>query len=215
MDKIWYNIKTGLRYLFRQKSISLMNLLGLSIGMSVSILIFYFVNFEMSYDDFHKDGKLIYRIISVNKGTGGTEFRATTPLPLPAALRADIKDAEMTTGLSLFLNDDEPVQIGDQSFFNLTGYTADSCFLKMFNFPLIHGNPNKVFDNPGSVVITMNTAKKLFGDENPLGNELIIGDFNFTVSGILKDLPENSIFKFDLLVSNDILKKMHPDLASM
>jgi putative ABC transport system permease protein len=215
MDKIWYNIKTGLRYLFRQKSISLMNLLGLSIGMSVSILIFYFVNFEMSYDDFHKDGKLIYRIISVNKGTGGTDFRATTPLPLPAALRADIKDAEMTTGLSLFLNDDEPVQIGDQSFFNLTGYTADSCFLKMFNFPLIHGNPNKVFDNPGSVVITMNTAKKLFGDENPLGNELIIGDFNFTVSGILKDLPENSIFKFDLLVSNDILKKMHPDLASM
>ena len=61
----------------------------------------------------------------------------------------------------------------------------------------------------------MNTAKKLFGDENPLGDELIIGDFNFTVSGILKDLPENSIFKFDLLVSNDILKKMHPDLASM
>jgi putative ABC transport system permease protein len=215
MDNIWYNIKTGFRYLFRQKSISLMNLLGLSIGMSVAILIFYFVSFEMSYDNFHKDGKLIYRIISVNKGTGGTDYRATTPLPLPAAVRADIKEAEMTTGLSLFLNDDEPVQISDQSFFNLTGYTADSCFLKMFNFPLIYGNPNTVFDNPGSVVITMNTAKKLFGDENPLGDELIIGDFNFTVSGILKDLPENSIFKFDLLVSNDILKKMHPDLASM
>ena len=69
MDKIWYNIKTGFRYLARQKSISLMNLLGLSIGMSVAILIFYFVSFEMSYDNFHKDGKQIYRIISVNKGT--------------------------------------------------------------------------------------------------------------------------------------------------
>ena len=79
-----------------------MNLLGLSIGMSVAILIFYFVSFEMSYDNFHKDGKLIYRIISVNKGTGGTDYRATTPLPLPAAVRADIKEAEMTTGLSLF-----------------------------------------------------------------------------------------------------------------
>jgi putative ABC transport system permease protein len=215
MDKIWYNIKTGFRYLFRQKSISLMNLVGLSIGMSVAILIFYFVNFEMSYDNFHKDGKQIYRIISVNKGTGGNDYRATTPLPLPAVIRTDIKEAEMTTGLSLFLSDDEPVQIADQSFFNLTGYTADSCFLKMFNFPMIYGNPNTIFDNPGSVVLTGNAAKRLFADENPLGNELIIGDFSFTVSGILKDLPENSIFKFDLLVSNSILKKMHPDYESM
>jgi len=215
MDRIWYNIKTGFRYLARQKHISLMNLLGLSIGMSVAILIFYFVAFEMSYDNFHKDAKLIYRIISINKGTGGTDYRATTPLPLPEVVRADIKEADMTTGLSLFLSDDEPVQIADQSFFNLTGYTADSCFLKMFDFPLISGNPNTVFDNPGSVVLTRSTAKKLFGDENPSGKELIIGDYSFTVVGILKDLPENSIFKFDLLVSNYILKKMHPDLANM
>jgi putative ABC transport system permease protein len=104
MDKIWYNIKTGFRYLTRQKNISLMNLLGLSIRMSVAILIFYFVSFEMSYDSFHKNGKLIYRIISVNKGTRGTDYRVTTPLPL-------------------------------------TGYTADSCFLKIFNFPLISCNP--------------------------------------------------------------------------
>jgi putative ABC transport system permease protein len=215
MDKILYNIKTGFRYLARQKSISLMNLLGLSIGMSVAILIFYFVTFEMSYDNFHKDGKLIYRIISVNKGTGGTDYRATTPFPLPDVVRKDIKDAEMTTGLSLFLSDDEPVKIAEQSFLNLTGYTADSCFLRMFNFPLINGNPNTVFDNPGSVVLTNKVAKRLFGDETALGKELIIGDFNFTVCGILKDLPENSIFKFDLLVAHLILKKMHPNLANM
>jgi putative ABC transport system permease protein len=212
---IWYNIRIGFRYLVRQKNISLMNLLGLSIGMTVAILIFYFVKFEMSYDNFHKESKLIYRIISVNKSTGGTDYRATTPLPLPEAVRADIKDAEMTTGLSLFLSDDEPVQAGGQSFFNLTGYTADSCFLKMFNFPLISGNPNKVFNNPVSVVLTSSTSKKLFGDENPTGKELIIGDFSFTVGGILKDLPENSIFKFDLLVSHLILKRMYPDLANM
>jgi len=215
MYRIWHNIKIGFRYLASQKHISLLNLLGLSIGMSVAILIFYFVAFEMSYDNFHKDGKLIYRIISVNKGTGGTDYRATTPLPLPEVVRSDIKDAEITTDLSLFLSDDEPVQIADQTFFNLTGYTADSCFLKMFNFPLISGDPNTVFDNPGSVVITRKTAKRLFGDERPLGKELIIGDYSFTVVGILKDLPENSIFKFDLLVSNYILKKMHPDLANM
>ena len=192
-----------------------MNLLGLSIGMSVAILIFYFVSFEMSYDNFHTDGKLIYRIISVDKGTGGTEYRATTPYPLPDVIRKDIKDAAMTTGLSLFLSDDEPVQKGDQSFFNLTGYTADSCFLKMFSFHLTSGDPNTVFNGPGSVVITRSTANKLFGNESPLGKDLKIGDFNFTVSGILNDLPENSIFKFDLLVSNLILKKMHPDLANM
>jgi putative ABC transport system permease protein len=215
MDKIWYNIKTGFRYLARQKNISLLNLFGLSIGMSVAILIFYFVSFEMSYDNFHKGGSLIYRIISVNKGTGGTDYRATTPLPLPEAVRADIKDAELTTGLSLFLSDDEPVQIADQTFFNLTGYTADSCFLKMFNFPLISGNPNTVFDNPGSLVLTSSAAKRLLGNESPSGKELIIGDYIFTVAGILKDLPENSIFKFDLLVSHLILKKMYPDLANM
>jgi putative ABC transport system permease protein len=212
---IHYNIKTAFRYLARQKNISLLNLLGLSIGMTVAILIFCFVSFEISYDNFHKAGSRIYRIISVNKGTGGTDYRATTPLPLPDAVRADIKDAELTTGLSLFLSDDEPVQVADLSFFNLTGYTADSCFLKIFNFPLLSGNPNTVLDNPGSVVLTNKAAKILFGNESPLGKELIIGDSNFAVSGILKDLPENSIFRFDLLVSHLILKKMHPDLANM
>jgi len=212
---IWYNIKISLRYLARQKNISLLNLLGLTMGMSVAILIFYFVNFERSYDNFHKDSNLIFRIISVNKGTGGTDYRATTPLPLPAVVRKDIKAAEMTTGLTLFLSDDEPVLSADKSFFNLTGYTADSCFLRMFSFPMINGNPNTAFDNPGAVVLTKSTAEILFGNENPLGKELIIGDYNFTVSGILKDLPENSIFKFDLLVSHLILKKMHPDLANM
>jgi putative ABC transport system permease protein len=212
---IWYNIKISLRYLARQKNISLLNLLGLTIGMSVAILIFYFVNFERSYDNFHKEGNLIYRIISVNKGTGGTEYRATTPLPLPEVVRKDIKAAEMTTGLTLFLSDDEPVQIADRAFFNLTGYTADSCFLKMFSFPMIAGDPKVVFDNPGAVVLTRNTAETLFGNESPLGKELIIGDYNFTVSGILKDLPGNSIFKFDLLVSHLMLKKMNPDLSNM
>jgi ABC-type antimicrobial peptide transport system permease subunit len=66
-----------------------------------------------------------------------------------------------------------------------------------------------------SDVITSITAKKLYGDENPSGKELIIGDFSFTVDGILKDLPENSIFKFHLLGSHHILKKMYPDLAKM
>jgi putative ABC transport system permease protein len=212
---IWYNIKTAVRYLARQKSISIMNLLGLSIGMTVAILIFCFVSFELNYDSFHKDSNQIYRIISVNKGTGGTDFRATTPLPLPEAVRTEIKDVEVTTGLSLFLSDDEPVQTEGQTFFNMTGYTADSCFFKMFNFPMISGNPNTVFDNTGSVVITSRTAKKLFGDNDPMGKELIIGDFNFRVDGILKDMPENSIFKFDLLVSHLILNKMYPDIQNM
>jgi putative ABC transport system permease protein len=212
---ILYNIKTGFRYLAREKNISIMNILGLSIGMSVAILIFYFVSFEKSYDSFHRDRKLIYRVISINKGTGGTDYRASTPFPLPDVVRKDTKDAAMTTGLSLFLSDDEPVNIADQSFFNLTGYTADSCFLKMFDFPLTSGNPNTVFNNPGSVVLTQTASKKLFGEESPLGRELIIGDANFTVAGILKDLPENSLFKFDLLVSHLILRKMHPDLANM
>jgi putative ABC transport system permease protein len=212
---IWYNIKISFRYLARQKYISLLNLLGLTISMSVAILIFYFVKFEKSYDNFHTESNLIYRIISVNKGTGGTDTRATTPLPLPEVVRKDIKAADMTTGLTLFLSDDEPVQFADKSFFNLTGYTADSCFLKMFSFPMINGDPNAVFDNPGAVVLTRSTAAKLFGNDNPLGKELIIGDYNFTVTGILKDLPENSIFKFDLLVSHLILKKMNPDLANM
>ena len=192
-----------------------MNLLGLSIGMTVSILIFYFVKFEMNYDNFHKEGNLIYRIISINKSTAGTEYRGTTPLPLPAVVKSDIKDAEMTTSLSLFLSDDEPVQIANQTFFNLTGYTADSCFLKMFNFPLINGDKNTVFNNPGEVVLTSKTSKVLFGNESPLGKDLTIGDYSFTVTGVLKDLPENSIFKFDLLVSHLIMKKMYPDLQNM
>ena len=212
---ILYNIKTGLRYLVRQKNISFMNLLGLTIGMSVAILIFYFVNFERSYDNFHKESSLIFRVISVNKGTGGTEYRATTPLPLPEVVKNDVKAAGMTTGLTPFLSDDEPVLYADRSFYNISGYATDSNFLKIFNFPVLAGSSNNDFDNPGAVMLTKATATKLFGNENPMGKELVIGDFNFTVSGILKDLPENSIFKFDLLVSHLILKKIHPNIAEM
>jgi len=183
--------------------------------MSVTLLIFSFVNFETSYDNFHNEGNLIYRIISVDKGTGGIDYRATTPLPLPEVVRADIKDAELTTGLTHFLSENEPVQIENQTFFNLIGYTTDSCFLKIFNFQMISGNQSTLFENPESVVLTQSTAKKLFGNENPLGRVLTIEKFNFTVVGILKDLPENSVFKFNLLVSHLILKKMHPDLAHL
>ena len=212
---IWYNIKIAIRKFTSQKNISLLNLLGLSIGMSVAILIFYFVNFETSYDNFHNEANLIYRIISVEKGTGGTEYRATTPLPLPDVVSVDIKDAEMSTGMSHFLFEDEPVQIENQTFFNLTGFTADKNFLKMFNFPLISGNPNTIFDDLNSVVLTQSTAKKLFGNENPIGKEITISKLSFTVAAIMKDLPENSIFKFNLLVSHLVLNKMHPDLANL
>jgi putative ABC transport system permease protein len=208
----WYNIKIAFRNFSSQKKISFLNILGLSLGMSIAMLIFYFVNFELNYDNFHKDSNLIYRIISINKGTGGTENRASTPLPLPETVRAEVKDAEMTTGLSQFLFENEPVQIENQVFFNFSGYIADSCFLKMFNFPLITGNPNTIFDDPASVVLTQSSSRKLFGDDNPLGKSLVINKMDFTVSGILRDLPENSIFKFDLLVSHLILKKLHPDL---
>lgn len=212
---ILYNLKTIFRYQSSQRYISLLNILGLSIGMSVAILIFCFVNFERSYDNFHNGGDQIYRIISVYKGTGETDYRATTPFPLADAIRSDIKDAEMTTSLSLFLNNDEPVQVDGQSFFNMTGYTADSCFLKMFNFPMIDGDPNTVLKNPDAVVLTRSAAQRLFGDQQPLGKYLVIGDYNFTVSGIIKDLPENSTFKLDLLVAPYVLNKMHPDVAKM
>jgi putative ABC transport system permease protein len=208
----WYNIKIAIRNFNSQKKISLLNLLGLSIGMTVGILIFYFVWFERSYDNFHRDSNLIYRIISVDKGTGGTDYFASTPLPLPQVVRTDIKDVVMSTSLSDFLREDESVIADNQAYYNLTGYTTDSCFLKMFNFPLLSGDPKTVFDNPGLVVITQGTAKKLFGNQNPMGKEVIIDKFTFTVAGIMKDLPENSIFKFNLLVSHLILNKMHPDL---
>ncbi len=212
---IWYNIKTAVRYLTSHKNISLLNLLGLSIGMSVAILIFYFVNFERSYDNFHKDSNLIYRIISVEKGTTGTDYRATTPLPLPEAIHSDIKDADLSTGLSHFLFEDEPVQVENQTFFNLTGYTADSNFLRIFNFPLLSGNPNTVFEDINSVLLTSTTAKKLFGNGNPSGKEITINKQRFTVAGIMKDLPENSDFKFNLLVSHLVLNKLHPDLSRL
>lgn len=180
--------------------------------MSVTILIFYFVNFEMHYDSFHKNSNQIYRIITVGKGISGTDYGANTPLPLPEIVKKDVENVEMTTSLSLFLRENDPIKVENQTYFNLLGYTTDSSFLKMFNFPLIAGNINTIFDNPDNVIITQNTATRLFGKENPLGKELKIGMFNFTVVGILKDLPENSIFKFNLLVSNSIMKKLHPDL---
>ncbi len=211
---IEYNLKIAIRNLSRQKKISLLNLFGLSVGMSVAILIFSFVSFEMSYDNFHPDGDRIYRIISIDKSPNGDSYNATTALPLPFTIRQDLRNVEMVTGLGYFLGEGDPVDAEGRTWFNLTGCTADSYFLKMFNFPLLRGNADNVFDNPTSIVLTEQTARKLFGDADPVGKELTIDQSVYTVNGILKDLPENSIFKFDLLVSNLILNKKYPNLLA-
>ncbi len=210
-----YYLKLALRYFKGQRNITLLNLFGLSLGLSIPILILYFVSFETNYDNFHNDGNRIYRIIAVEKGTHGTEIWAYTPLPLTQAVRNEIQDAEMITGITNFLNEDEPVQIGGEIFYGLKGFTADSCFLKMFNFPIIAGNQNSSFNDPSALFLTESTAKKLFGKEDPVGKTLLIKKYHFTVIGILKDLPQNSNFDFDLLISHLIQRKIHPDFDNL
>jgi putative ABC transport system permease protein len=211
---IGYNLKIAFRNFNRHRKLSLLNLFGMTVGMTVAILIFNYVLFEKSYDNFNDDNELLFRIISIHKNPYGTEYSATTPLPMPATVEQVVKYVETVTGYTQILWENDLVKANGNICFNLTGFATDTNFLRLFNFPLISGNKESVLSHPSSVLLTEQTAMKLFGTDNPVGGTLSIGDDLYTVEGILSDLPENSIFRFDFLVSSQILNRQYPDLLT-
>jgi len=197
------------RNLIRSRIFSVINILGLAIGLSVCALIYHYVRFEKSYDRFHANADRIFRVALANNTPTGMDATAVNHPAVGPALEKDFPEVEASTRFvrtTLFVNSmtlsyDEPG--GEPLTFNEEKmYLADASFLTIFSFPLLEGVAESALKEGRSVVITERTRKKYFGDSPALGKQLNLNrELGLTVTGVLKDIPENSHLQFDVLVS--------------
>ena len=192
--------KIAFRNLWRHRVFSFINIMGLSVGMTACLLIFLYVRFEMSYDTFHPKSDRIYRVVADIKTptevipTGGPAWA------VPSHIKLDFGEVEAFTRV---MGDNLLFRKGDIKFNESKAIWADSAFFSIFHFPLLQGNPRTALKEPFSIVLSETAAKKYFGKANAMGQTILItGDAHpATVTGIMKDMPENTQVKGDVLVS--------------
>ena len=197
-------LKIAFRNLVRHKGFSFLNITGLAIGMVCTILILFWVQHELSFDRYHKNGKKIYRILQHIQYAEVVTW-AINQGPLGPALKAEIPEiAEQAR----FCFTQWRMKYNDQVFVELGGY-ADPSLFKMFTIPFVKGDPDTALADPRSVVMTEEVARKIFGEEDPLGKTIHVGrDYDFNVTGILQDIPDNSHFRFKFLANMDFAKEV-------
>jgi len=192
--------KTAWRNLWKHKAFTFINILGLSVGMTAFFLIFLYVNFETSYDAFNTKANRIYRVVTDIKTPSDMLHWSATSAPMAINIRKDFPEVESAVRISAqsFL-----VRKGNMKFQEKNTIMADSTLFKIFDFPLIYGDKNTALKEPMSVVLSQTAAKKYFGNTDPVGQNILLtgGLINSKVTGVMKDIPENSQIKADMIVS--------------
>ena len=201
----------AIRNLLRNKVFSFINIFGLALGMAACILILQYVAFEYSYDRFHVNKDRLYRVTNTISHPGQPDNHQATNHPATGPnLKAELPEIEEFARIvhqSIFMGDvvawSHQDKSGNLTVFNEEHcYDADPAFLRMFSFPFLYGDPAKALDDPASVVISASVARKFFGNEDPVGKTLKLnGHREFNVSGVFRDIPDNSHIRFDILTS--------------
>ncbi|HTI89048.1 MAG TPA: ABC transporter permease [Puia sp.] len=203
--------KIAVRNLWRHRGFSLLNIAGLAVGMSAFFLICQYVRFETSYDNFHSKSARIYRLVTDLESTAATQHSASTSMPMAINLKADYPEVEDVVRLN---RHGTLIRRGDVRFQEQATVFADSSLFSIFDIPLVDGNPGTALKAPFSVVLSQSTARKYFGGSDPMGKTLLFSDsgFSATVTGVMKDLPENSSVRADLFVSMSTRKRFRDSL---
>ena len=199
-------IKIALRNIKKHKGYSFINIIGLAIGMACCLLISIWVLDELSYDKFHENAATLYRV-EENQDYMGRIFHVTvTPYPLAPALKDEIPEILDATryvfpGGLLF-------RYGDKAFFEDNTRAVDPSFFQMFTFPFLKGDKNTALNSPYSLVLSEKIAEKYFGDENPVGKVISVNNtYEFTVTGVMKNVPHNSSLQFETVIPYEFLRK--------
>src|SRR4051812_17577284 len=187
-------LKVAWRNLMKNKVFSFINILGLTIGITVCMMIFLFIMNEFSFDKFHDKGKNIYRVM--RSYDASKQPAPWLSGPYAPALLNDFP-GEIKKAVRIMPSNDL-ITFGNTSFNERKVYLADSDFFSLFSFPLLKGNPSTVLKDPSSVVLTETTAKKYFGSvDNAIGKVLEMDKYlHLKVTGIAKDVPSNSHLNF-------------------
>jgi putative ABC transport system permease protein len=194
-------IVIALRNFKRNKFYSFLNIFGLAIGTATAIFSFLFVGYELSYDRFHEKSDRIYRI-AVDALSGNTVIKQVfNPAIMPAALYNEYAEIEAVCRIS-GAGSATRVEFEDKVFMESNILLVDTTFFNIFTAEFVRGNPGPELFAPNKAVLTEKTAKKYFGDSDPVGKVLIMDDeYHIEVSAVIKEFPQNAHFHFDMLVS--------------
>jgi putative ABC transport system permease protein len=199
----------GVRNLIKSKVYTLINVSGLAIGLSCFVLIALYIKNETSYDKFYLNADNIHRVVTHVDVNGISNHFPTAHYPAAFDIVRDYPEAVNATTLyrTFYLSNFLPkLKVGENEFEESKFFLADSSFFQVFNLEFEYGNPQKAFENSGSVVLTKAMAKKYFGEENPMGKIIQFQDtVALTVTGVLKPLPGKTHLDFEFLAHSKLL----------
>ncbi len=198
--------KVALRNLRKRLSYSLINIFGLSLGLSSCLLIFLFVKQELSYDRFHDKSDRIFRVTRQATNSGQLSHYAPVNYTLADLIKENVAQAEQVTRFGFTRGWMSNVE-GTKRFEERRIALAEPSFHQVFDVDFLSGNPESALEGPGKIVLTKSTAIRYFGDENPMGQQLVLDQKReFLVTGVVADWPTQSHFQFDFLVSLESTK---------
>jgi putative ABC transport system permease protein len=192
--------RTAFIYFLNQKAFTLINLIGLTIGIMVCFLSMLYIGFELSYDRYNAKSERIFRLVTDVHTPNGIEYKGTSP-PMAPAILVMFPEVESATriGLDYYMVRTEDNQL--DSFEEKIAY-ADSSLFSVFDFNFVSGNKKRALREPFSVVLSESLGRKYFGNKDPLNKILVLdAGTRVTVTGIMEDMPENSHFRVDMLMS--------------
>ncbi|MCP4728087.1 MAG: FtsX-like permease family protein, partial [bacterium] len=193
-------LKITLRNFMKYKAYTLLNVTGLVIGFTCAVLIFLYIRYELSYDEYHENADSIYRIVTKNSGDVwlGTDMWNATSGMLKTVIVDNLPGIKRSTRIRQHTG---TVHHNENNYIENKFFLVDPEFLEIFSFPLVHGDPQSALSEPLNVLLTEEMAAKFFGNEYPVGKTLTIDNYDYKVSGILKSILPNSHFTFDILAS--------------
>ena len=192
-------LKTALRNITRNKLFTFLNVLGLSLGLATAILILFWVQDELSYDKYNAHSENIYRITGDYNLNGVNINVAVASPPMAATMIQDYPEVINATRLRQV--GPRILEVEDQKFKVEDVVYADSTFFDLFSISVLEGDPGNLLNQPNFIMLSQKTALRFFGDKDALGESIMIDEESFMVTGIYQNIPDNSHFHFDILLS--------------
>jgi putative ABC transport system permease protein len=202
-------LRISIRSFINQKYYSLINMFGLALGTAACILILLFVEDELSYEKGFPNNRQIYRLVEDFPMGTHLSQSATVPFPTRNTLMTDFP--EITNAALIFRpsswGQTPVIKLSDQEYYEDNFIYAEHNFLDIYGFKFLKGDPKKALNGPNELIVTASTAKKYFGDGDPIGKRLSLGNFrDLEVIGVIEDLPGNTHLQFDMIASFETFK---------
>lgn len=206
-------LKIAFRKIIREKGFSFINLIGLAVGMTACLLILFWLRDEFSFDKYNQNFDTIYRVIHEQKFDEQTIHSAKAPIPLGPSLVENFPEIVNYTRYGTFVGE-VLIEFEEKAFYELGGAYVDPSFFEMFTIDFLRGNKADIFPDRFCVVITESTAEKYFGQEDPIGKSLELENIvPLKITGIIKDLPQNSHLQFDFAVPFNLYEAWGTDFS--